>query len=289
MTRPRRAARLDPPLLTTDHALDAIGLRVPIPAGYDRLSVSRVGPSGNPAFVRGFQAAPVTPGATISIRDFEVPLGLPVTYTVTVWNAAVPDQRQTVTTGPVTLQTQGCDDTWLVDLIQPQNTQRIVIERLDELAFDVPEGVHWILGRHAPIVTVDLAKTPTFELNFITDTFDSRDRAKYALGNGSPVLLRTPPENGIGNLYLFPTEWKEQRIVNKATLPDRRFVVSAVQVDRPDPTLWPPVAPATWATVVDDYPTWADLIDNVPTWDAVQWDYTHSRPTSLVPWPPTDV
>ena len=91
--------------------------------------------------------------------------------------------------------------------------------------------------------------TPSFELAFLTDTDSQREQARAALGNGVPVLLRTPPENGIGNLYFAVTGFSEQRIVPKATEPARRFVVAGTQVDRPDPSLYVPLTPATYADV----------------------------------------
>jgi len=269
-------------------AVDAVRLTVTVPAGHDTLSLARVGPSGTVAYVRGYQQATVTAGATLVIRDFEAPIGVPLTYTVTTWNAATPGTTDTGTV-TVTIPDGGCDDTWLTDLARPTNTQRIVIERLDELAYTVPAGVHDILGRRTPIVSSDIANTPTFELNFLTASDDERENARATLGNGVPVLLRTPPANGIGSLYFAVTGFREQRIVNRARVQDRRFVVAAVQVERPDTSLYLPIPPATYATVKASFATYAALLVARPTYDALLYDYSGDEPGDVVPWPPVDV
>lgn len=288
VSQPQPLDAIAPPTVSIDPALGAVGLIVQLPASVDRLSISRTGPSGAYVYVRGFWTAVVTPNSRVNVRDFEPPLGVPLLYTIYAWVAAIPDlnARTTVT---VTVPAKPSDDPFLVDLIQPQNTQRVVVEQLAELDHNIPAGVHWILGRHTPIVTVDLAHTPTFTLQFVTKDALAWERARDALGNGAPLLLRTPPEQGVGNMYLFATGWKEQRPSRLAFHGDRRFVVEAVQVDRPDPDLWPPSAPTTWATVIASYASWADLKATRSSWDLVQWDYTHARPTSVVPWPPSDV
>jgi hypothetical protein len=128
------------------------------------------------------------------------------------------------------------------------NTQRVVLEAFPELDFPVPASVHDVIGRRAPITSSDIAHTPSFDFSFLTESLDDRDRARAALGNGVPVLLRTPPEDGIGNLYLSVLAYKEQRIVGLATTADRRFVVTGRQVDRPDPELYRPVGSSTTCT-----------------------------------------
>ena len=61
-----------------------------------------------------------------------------------------------------------------------------------------------------------------------------RDRAQRALSTGVPVLLRTPPEQGVGELYLAVTSYVEQRPSRLAQHPDRRFVVRGQEVDAPE-------------------------------------------------------
>jgi hypothetical protein len=274
--------------LTVEAGLQSVLVSVPVPAGHNRLAVYRTGPSGVRAYVRAYAEATVTPSSTVLVRDFEAPLNVPLVYTADTWAAATPG---TVThqTGTVTVPAPDCDDTWLTDLARGNNTQQIVIEALDELAYEIPTGAHRVLGRRSPIVTSGPAWTPSFELAFLTDTDDARERARATLGNGIPVLLRTPPENGIGSLYLSVINWSEQRIVKAARVQDRRFLVSCIQVDRPDPDLFTPVAPVTYTTVKAGFATYAELKAERASYDAVLYDYATSQPADVVPWPPDDV
>jgi hypothetical protein len=259
-----------------------------VPTGTDTVMISRTGPSGAAATVRGWSAHTATAGQVEAVRDFEAPIGVPLVYTVTAWPAATPASTQTGTAS-ITVPDNGCDDTWLTDLARPTNTQKIIIVALDELAYEVPVGVHDVIDRRTPITSSGIANTPTFELDFVTATEDERERARATLGNGIPILLRTPVLNGIGNLYMAVTGWKEQRIVKPARTPDRQFRVDAVQVDRPDPILYAPIPPTTYQDVEDNFATYQDLDAQRPSYDAVLYDYAGADAADVQPWPPMDV
>ena len=258
-----------------------------MPAGAVSLFLSRVGPSGEIAYVRGANPLAVTGGTTIFVRDYEPAIGVELAYTAFVVNAG--GEQSAATTHTITVASAGCTDTWITDIAAPTNTQRVTIERLDELDYEAASGVHYVLNRRTPIVTSDLARTPKFELNVLTESDDARERMRASLGNGVPVLLRTPPENGIASVYFVPTEWKEQRVINSAELPDRRFVVSCVQVDRPDPILYVPTFIATYAGIRDAYDSYAELGAARDTYDDVLHDPAAASAADIVPWPPDDV
>ena len=144
-------------------------------------------------------------------------------------------------------------------------------------------------ARRDPIITTDLAHTPAFELTFITDTLDQRDQARSLLGNGITVLLRTPPEDGIGNFYFAVLDYKEQRIVTIGTMPARDVHRHGRQVQRPDPDRFVPVGVAIYQHVFDTFATYEDLLAERATYDAVLYDWTGSAAVDIVPWPPDDV
>ena len=251
------------------------------------VTFTRTGPSGTTTAIRGWANRPATANTTVAPRDFEAPIGVPITYTgQTLDSTGAVIDTQTVM---ITIPSEGCGDTWLNDLARSQNTMRILIETLPELDFPVPNSVHEIITRRAPIVSSDIAHTPQFELSFITENLDERDRARATLGNGVPVLLRTPPEDGIGNLYLAVLGFKEQRLVTRGVEDDRRFVVTGRQVERPDPVLYVPGAPTTYDEVKARFDTYQDLKDQRVNYDAVLYDWTGEQPSDIVPWPPDDV
>lgn len=288
----RRAQPLElPPSITLEHELelDAVKVTVVVPAGDDRLTVLRTGPSGTPAIVRGAGELVVTAGSTVIVRDYEAPLGVPLTYTATSWPIATPASTESAS-DTITVPSSSADNPWLVDLAKPTNTLRVILESLAELEYRQASGVHEVLNRRSPIVTGDLARTPTFDLVFVTLELAERERARAALGNGTPLLVRTPPEHGVGNLYLFPSSgWSEQRVSRLALETVRRFTVRAQQVERPDPTLYVPTAPTTYAAVAAAFADYAALAAARSSYDALAYDYAAGEPTSTVPWPPDDV
>jgi hypothetical protein len=272
--------------LTVEPEVRSVRIDYTAPASAASATITRTGPSGTPADVRGWENTPVVPGAVIA-RDFEAPIGVPLTYTATAYNAsgaAIGTQ-----TGTITIASQGCSDTWLNDLARAANTMRIPIESLPALEYPVPTTVHEIITRRSPIVTSDIAHLAAFELSFLTGTLDERDQARAILGNGVPVLLRTPPEDGIGNLYFSVLGYTEQRIVTLGTIPDRRFVVQGRQIDRPDPALYKQLGVATYQHVKDTFATYTALRDGRASYDAVLYDWSGSAPSDIVPWPPVDV
>jgi hypothetical protein len=257
-----------------------------VPAGATAVTFTRTGPSGTPAVVRGWAAKVTAPGEVLA-RDYEAPIGVPLTYTaLTEDNTGADIDTQTVA---ITVPSGGCADTWLNDLARVGNTLHVTLESIPELTYPVPNTVHEIITRRAPIVTSDIAHTPELEVSFLTVTDDDRDRARAMLGNGIPVLLRTPPEDGVGNMYLAVLGFREQRLVALATTKDRRFVIAARHVARPDPTLFAPLAAVVYEDVRAAYATYAALRDDRATYDALLYSYGGSEPSDIVPWPPDDV
>ena len=271
---------------TVEPDVKSVRLDYTAPASAASLTISRTGPSGAVAVVRAWSAKAVTPGAVVA-RDFEAPIGVPLTYTAQPFNAS--GAALTPATATLTIPSAGCSDTWLTDLARAGNSFKAIIESLPELDFPVPASVHEIITRRAPIVASDIAHTPAFELSLLTADDAQRDQAKAALGNGVPVLLRTPPEDGIGNLYFAVLGFSEQRIVSLATEPARRVVVSARQVERPDPALYQPLALVTYAYVKATFATYAALKAARATYDALAYDWSGAGPSDVVPWPPDDV
>ncbi len=270
-------------ILTLDAPVEAVRVEVTVPAGHNRLAISRVGPSGTSAYVRNYAPAIVAPGLILA-RDFEAPIGVPLTYKTESWNTATPG-TVTTETATFTVPDDGCDDTWLTDLVRAQNTFQVTVAELASLDYEYPSGVFQVIDRRTPVVASDIANTPTFELSLLTDTDDERERARAILGNGVPVLLRTPPANGIGNLYFAVTGWSEQRIVNKAREQARMFVAACVQVDRPDPVLFAPIQPVTYEDVKAEFASYAEMLAERSSYDAVLYGYADVA-EDVVPWPP---
>lgn len=257
-----------------------------IPAAATTYTISRTSPSGSSTGVRGAVGAPVT-GTTAIARDYEVPFDVPVVYTVTVYQDTT--VVGTATAAAFTVASHGCD-AWLVDLARPTNSLPVTIESMDALDFAVASGVHRVLNRRAPVMTSLPAWTPSTELSVLTDTLDERDQVRALYGTGFPFLLRTDPDQGIGNMYLGLTDFVEERFLPLGDAPQRRFRAACVQVERPDPGLFVPTPPNTYANVKASYATYADMKAAVGTYDQLAYTFPANPDAEpSPPWLPDDI
>ena len=263
----------------------AVRVTVNVPAGATSLALWRVGPSGVSAFVRGWKSGQTTGGATLIVRDYEAALDVPLNYYASASNAEGTGPTSAVHS--ITIPSNGED--WLCDLTRPANSRPVVVESLDLLQHEAPHGVHRVLARRDPVVVSDVAWTWTSELRFVTLTDEDHEGAHSALGNGVPILLKSPPERGVGNAYLSVPQWSEGRISRIAMNPERRFVCSVVQVQRPDPGLYVPTPPMSYAELKAKFATYATLKAQRATYDDAMYDYTVADPESPIKWLPDDV
>ena len=233
-------------------------------AGATGLYLWRVSPSGHLAYVRGWAPGTVTGATPVIARDYEAPLELELDYYAQASDAT----GLGATGGPhsITIDAGECE-AWLIDLARPVNSLPILIESFEELHYEAATGVHRVLGRRAPVLTSLPAWTPTGELILLTDDLAERDAMLGVLGSGFPVLVRTHPILGIGNLYAGVTDWVEARIVPAGAAPYRRFRVAVVQVERPDPALFTPSVPNTYAAVKASFVDYAEVLALAHTYD----------------------
>jgi hypothetical protein len=257
------------------------------PAGSTGFEIWRVGPSGEAAGVRGWYPHTASGATPLIARDYEAPLGIPLVYHARARDGTGPGAEGTPVT--VTVASAWCES-WLVDLARPVNSLQVVIESLEELAFDSAVGVHRVLNRRAPVLTALPAWTPSFELVVLSDTLSERDEIRALLGSGYPFLLRTSPDLGIQNMYTGVTGFVEARFLSDGRAPEREFRIQGVQVERPDPALFVPAPPNTWGDVKTAWATWAALRAGVGTWDQLANTYPASPEANpIIPWLPVDV
>lgn len=273
--------------LELDEQRAATKLTVGIPAGATALDVWRVSTaSQHKAFVRGWQGGDPKGAAELLIYDWEVPLDVEVVYYAQATVAGAPSDVGS--SAPLVVVD---DRDWLVDLARPTNTFPILVESLPELAYDAPIGVHRVLDRRDPVLTTAILWTPSGTLTFVTASLDERERARNALGAGFAFLLRTPPNRGVGNLYLGVTGLREQRVGRLALHEDRRFIVDVVQVARPDASVFVPLPPLTYRQRLATWATYRDVVDTGLSYQEIAYtfpgDTTGASP--VPPWLPDDV
>jgi hypothetical protein len=274
--------------LTLEPDRKAVRIDVAPPAGTDSVTIWRVSPSGNVAYVRG--ADPLDGSGTTALiaRDYEAPLGLALDYYALATDAGGVDGA-TSAVDTITIPADACE-AWLVDLARPINSLRVELESFGDLDYPAAVGVHRVLGRRPPVLTSLPTYTPEAELNVLTVDETERDAVRALLGSGFPFLLRTTPDWGIGNIYLGMLGFVEGRLVTLGEVWARRFRVKTVQVERPDPQLFAPSAPNSWQNVEDSFADWSEVLTFAKTWDQLGNTYPlNPLANPVTPWLPDDV
>ena len=106
--------------------------------------------------MRGATPAPCTPPLVFVVRDYEAPVGVPLSYQAAGVDAAGV-QGPSSTAVVFTLEAGDYDDAWLNDLGHPSNNQQVIVERFNPDQHQAPVGIHHILSRRDPIATSDIA------------------------------------------------------------------------------------------------------------------------------------
>jgi hypothetical protein len=221
--------------VSLDTAHDAAVVAVKIPAGYSKVNVWQDWPWGR-WYVRGAAPLAGTAGQVVTVTDYEAPLGTPYAYKAAGVNASGVEGTPF---GPVSfiVPSTPYDYPWLQDLTNPSTNVQVIGEAVTSVEYEVPTGVHWILGRADPVTTSDLAHLPVFEIVFTVLTVDDWYKAHQTLSTGRPILFRTVPQQMISNLYLQVTGWSLEHISRIRLHEPQRFTIRAVQVARPDATV----------------------------------------------------
>lgn len=139
----------------------------------------------------GLSTSVLAPVATIT--DGECPLDVAVTYSV-----YAPILTGGYATSPsVTLASYG--QSWLTHPASPSSPVLCKPTENPALTRKIPQGVFPIIGSPYPVVVSGAARlAPSGTLTLDTAAFTDRDALLGLLADGSPMLLRTPAEDGYG-------------------------------------------------------------------------------------------
>ncbi len=230
-------------------------------------SLDRLDGKGGMAPVRGWAddlaAQPVT-GDIAAITDYEAPLGVPVTWRVTIRSSDGASWRS-YTSDAITLP---ADETtaWLKDPGLPQRSCRVTVAPpMPTWRTTAQQGVNQIRGRRLPVVISDVRGGRTGELTVVTETSAERQALDWVLQPGSVLLLQWPPEWGEDDMYVSVGDVTAAPIADFAQFHDRTWVLPLTEVDRPVGGITGS-ANRTWQTVKDEGATWADVLAGKTAW-----------------------
>lgn len=220
-------------------------------------TITRLDPDGRVRAVRAAEPATLVAGAWQGF-DYEMPLGVPVTYTSTPPLNAV----ETSTAATVTVT-----DGWLVHPGVPDLSVRLPqanVTQLEERTRAARSAVLQPLGRATPIVVNETRSGVQSGLTLLTETLDAAADVLAAVSSGAPMLLNFPPTWGWGVTWEYISIGDvTEGFVAKGLSAARLFTLPYTVVDRPVGSL---TAQWTWAGVVAQYATWADVTAAFDTW-----------------------
>lgn len=186
--------------------------------------------------VRG--GSPIGSTGSVTFSDPEAPLDVPVYYQAT----SPTYQYQWLTSNTVTLASNG--SSWLTHPNRPDLSTVLWVERNPRKSRPISRGVFPVLGRRRPIIRTDGArKSPSYQLDCATETQSAWTNMLALLDDGSPLLLRTPPNYGFDALtWLSVGDVDEDPVVGTVTNWVRRWPLPVTEVDPPS-ILDAPVVP----------------------------------------------
>lgn len=227
------------------------------PAGAT-IQILRVHPSGRFTFVRSANGIPFAQGGVY--YDHEAPIRRACTYTAfvhnsdgTLWAESNEDSCYWDT-----------DQDWIKDPGLPARDMRMTVESMPTYEYDSPVGIFPVMGRPAPVVVTDVRHSATGEVNIITQQAQDRDQLHLLTSTGHVLLLQTPPERGVGNMYVALQKTTEQRVVRKGVEDARLWTLQYVEVDEPSGA--GVAGGTTWSDVVASYDSWSDTLLHESTW-----------------------
>jgi hypothetical protein len=182
-------------------------------------SVSRNTPDGSTIIWYGSAAQPA-----MSLVDNGAPLGVSVTYTLTIIRTGSPGSSEQITSDAVTITgTAGC---WLTSLATGQ-TIAVELATWPARNRDARQSRLEVLARPDPVGLVDTHSTPAGVWTFITRTDDATDTLTRLLLGGI-AALRTQPGSSIHPCTALVGNIAEKRYTG-AGGDQRRLVDVAIQ------------------------------------------------------------
>jgi hypothetical protein len=235
-------------------------VNITMAATVTKVTVTRQDPIGAASLIRYGDQVP-TPGGHVIMDDFEAPLDVQVTYTVT---QAVPTGSETYTSAKVVLPSLGL--AWLKDPGFPSMNFRVnVLTSIETISRPSRAGIFPILDRVHPVVVTTKRQGDSGVVVLHTLSDAERTSLTDLLARGTALLLQVPNAYAFGSQYIYVGDVDEDR-VGLAMEPARKWSLPFVAVDRPEGLYTQPTGGKTWGDVKAVNATWADLKANGKTW-----------------------
>lgn len=208
--------------------------------------------SGSVVNVRTLVAVPIL-GPTWDGYDYEAPIGIAVTFAVTVTYA----NKTTETSPDSAAVTWTTSDTWLKDLQRPERSVVVTVSAAPDLSFGIPQGVYTVMARRTPVVVSSVRSSARGSLTLATLTLADLTAVMDVLASGYPVLLQAPVDFG-GQLYLAVGDVHLARPYRRGDKAPRLIEMAVTEVDAP--TIPVTLTLFTYQSVLDVYLTYQAVL-----------------------------
>ncbi|MGW6741627.1 hypothetical protein ACWGDX_13025 [Streptomyces sp. NPDC055025] len=199
-------------------------------------TVYRVLPDGSKSLLRGrgglIDRLAIT-DSTISVEDYEAPLGIPVVYRIEHYSTTTGLLTGWRVTNPVTLAPGNPNWAWLKDVARPQLNLRLLIREAPEWSQPIEQNIMRIRGRQNALVLSGDRSGREGSLILWTQSDTEREALRLLLSAGSPLLWQTAPGMGETDMYVSAGGSAFPRVTTYAPEPWREWTLPLTEIDRP--------------------------------------------------------
>ncbi|PPS86416.1 hypothetical protein [Streptomyces sp. MH60] len=230
-------------------------------------SLVRLDGEGGSAPVRGWSEDLINQtviGDLAVITDYEAPLGVPVSWRVTITSDTNTSWRSY--TSDILILPAEDTDVWLKDPGLPQRSVRVTVGTpMPSWRTTARQGVNTVHGRRLPVVLSDVRGGKTGDLTVVTETTEEKAALEWVLSAGNVLLLQWPPGWGEADMYVSVGDVSAAPMADYAEFHDRTWTLPLTETERPIGGVVGS-ADRTWQTVKDSGATWADVLFGKASW-----------------------
>lgn len=237
----------------------------------DSISLWRITPDGVRTLVRGPDGLidrMLISDSQLLVEDYEVPLGIPVTYYYekyepgeTAWDRSEGKQ--------VTLPAGDPNLVWLSDPGMPQRNLQVMVKTPPNWQRPIVQGEHRVKQRRNSVILSDVRGGLEGDLVIWTRSDEERKALHWLLDSGRIVMWRAVPGMGIDDMYVAVGQVTEGRVVPQGWEVWREWTLPLRQVDMPVALGVSGSAGRTWQDVLTEHATWNDVLARFTTWENV--------------------
>lgn len=226
------------------------------------LTVNRVTADGSRTLVRG-ESGLIEQQVIVSdlmvIEDHEAPIGVPVYYSISIYNASGV-LASTRTSAAVTVTLPDINEAWLKDPGNPQRAMKVLVQRAPDWSRPIEQAAFVVRGRRNKVVLSGTRQGLEGDLAIWTRTDEERTALHLLLDSGNVLLWQANPGMGVDDMYVNVAQIGEGRIGQLAQEVWRAWTLPLTQADMPTAVGVAGSGGRTWQDVIAEFDTCADLL-----------------------------